>query len=604
MQAEYFALFDDAQQDRARLLHDYCSSEYLLARQIDEIDARLQAGWQRGQFACLLLPYEWGVALQLPDTPHHTPLAIHWFGQEQILQHNEIEEFLQKHHGNHPAGLSHVQMREHQAGYLKTIADIQEAISRGEVYQINHTVRLDVQSYGHPTALYQRLRQRQRVPYGFLGRLPAGQYGGEQWTLSLSPELFLRIQADGSVETEPMKGTAPRLHDEHDTARAQALANDSKNRAENIMIVDLLRNDLGKIAQTGGVSVPELFRVRPFGQVWQMTSLIRAQLSPSTTIASLLRATFPCGSITGTPKRMSMSKIQQWEPTPRGLYTGGIGYLKPDSNNALGYTGCINVAIRTLTLTADECADTFSGTYGVGSGIVMDSDGPTEYEECGWKSRLIRELPPEFGLIETLRVENGQCPLLHHHRLRLSIAAEQLRFPAPDDTLWQQVQHAVANCRQPSAIRLEYRADSPAIIHIRPIGPTPATVKLILQEQALPNHAFLRRFKTTHRATYDAAWRQAEQQGAFDALFFNENGELLEGGRSNVFIRIQGTWHTPPLYLDILNGIMRDRILADPQGYLKTHQIKASILTRDDVLAAEAIVVCNTVRGVIPAQLA
>lgn len=600
MSAAYFALFDDADQAQARLLTEHRHSQYLFAHQLHEIDAHLQAGWQQGWHVCLLLPYEFGTALHLPDEPHPAPLSLHWFAQKQSLDAQQLTQWLQQTGGNEPAGLSHLQMREDQTGYLKTIANIQAAIARGDVYQINHTVRLDLTTYGHPAALYQRLRQRQSVPYGFLAHLPENQ--GARWTLSLSPELFLRILPDGHVETEPMKGTAPRLNDGQDEQRANTLAADPKNRAENIMIVDLLRNDLGKIAQTGGVSVPELFRVRPFGQVWQMTSLVRARLPDATPFAQLLAATFPCGSITGAPKRMSMSKIRQWESSPRGLYTGSIGHLKPH-HSGLGYTGCLNVAIRTLTLQAIRNSDCHQGNYGVGSGIVMDSNGQTEYQECGWKSRLISELPPEFGLIESLRAENGHAPLLPHHRLRLSIAAAQLRFPAPDDTLWQNVEHTIAQCQEASIVRIEYRADAPPNISVRPIGSGATPAHVLIADTTLPRHHFLRRFKTTHRAVYDQAWQHAVQHQAFDALFFNEDGHLLEGGRSNVFLRLNHEWHTPSLDLDILDGIMRGQILANPQGHLKTDRIQASHLTRADLHAADEIILANAVRGLIRVKL-
>lgn len=253
--------------------------------------------------------------------------------------------------------------------------------------------------------------------------------------LCFSPELFLKIGADGTISTEPMKGTAPILGDGQDERRAAELQNDPKNRAENVMIVDLLRNDLGKIAQTGKVRVPEPFKVSRFGSVWQMTSTIQAQALPNTSFADILRAAFPYGSITGAPKLMSMQIIESLEAEPRGLYTGSIGYLNPCAGG-LGFEGIFNVVIRTLSLkpVSDPISDDlYQGVYGVGSGIVIDSDPAAEYRECGWKARFLNELRPAFGIFETMRVENRQCRLLDLHLGRLKTSAQALNLPLPDD---------------------------------------------------------------------------------------------------------------------------------------------------------------------------
>lgn len=591
----YFALFDDAQRAEARLLEQHVRSFLFPPERLHGLDAELQRGWADGLHACLCLPYEFGRDLHYPPADGcGTPAAVHWFARETLLGETALAQWLAEQAGSEPAGISRLESDTHETGYLKAVAGIQAAIARGEVYQINYTTRLHLETYGTPAALYRRLRERQPVPYGLLARLP----GSPEWTLCFSPELFLRILPDGTVETEPMKGTAPLLGDGQDEARAQALRQDPKNRAENVMIVDLLRNDLGRIAVSGGVSVPEVFAVRPFGRVWQMTSLVRARPRPGTSAAALLAAAFPCGSITGAPKHMSIKKIGETETAPRGLYTGSIGYLKPC--RGLGFHGTLNVAIRTLQL--DPLPDgRHRGIFGVGSGIVTDSIPADEYRECGWKAGFLSSLPPEFGLIESLRAENGTCPLLPLHRRRLQASAAALRFPPPDDEIWQRVIQTAAEIGKPAAVRLEYRPDGSAAITVRPLAPQPPH-DLIPAAETLPGHSFLRRFKTTRRAVYDRGWQQAEASGAFDCAFFNSRGQLLEGGRSSLFVRIDGTWHTPPLSLDILDGVMRRAVLADPQGYLNTGTVQESLLTRADLARAEDIRAANAVRGLLPVR--
>lgn len=600
MQPPYFALFDDAAAAQARLLEEYCGSVRLAAAEIDKLDGILHEGWAQNRHACLILPYEFGTALHFPRYAAadgtDAQMSVHWFARETLLDETALAAWLDTQTDGGRAGIAALTAGTDETGYLKTVADIRAAIARGEIYQANYTVRLHADSYGSPAALYRRLRARQAVPYAFFARLPEA----EPWTLSLSPELFLRILPDGTVETEPMKGTAPVLNDGRDEERAQALAQDPKNRAENVMIVDLLRNDLGRLAETGGVSIPERFTVRRFGQVWQMTSLVRARIRPQTRIAELLSATFPCGSITGAPKRMSMEKIRTWENAPRGLYTGSIGYLKPCASG-LGYAGVFNVAIRTLCLSERE-SGLYRGRYGVGSGIVTDSDAAAEYRECGWKSRLLSGLAPEFSLIESMAAADGRCPLLPLHRRRLEQSAAALRFPPLPEGFWEQAAREIAKTTAPAIIRLCHSADGAPEIAIRPLNDSVPPFAVIAR-QRLPVRQFLRRFKTSDRRLFDQVWQAAVREGAFDALFFNEEGFLLEGGRSSVFLKCGGRWYTPPLSLDILDGVMRRAILDNPAGYLNTAKIEEKPLRQQDLEQAEAIVLANAVRGAVTVRL-
>ncbi|WP_118811254.1 bifunctional chorismate-binding protein/class IV aminotransferase [Neisseria lactamica] len=591
----YFALFDDAVSGRAKRYQNHVESRFFRPEELDALDGALQKGWQKGLYAVLFADYGFGLPLMGMESERGGNLALHWFADCADI---DAASWLAQNSDGIPAGISTPQSSVSETEYLDRIRQIHEAIRRGDTYQINYTTRLHLQAYGNPVSLYRRLRQP--VPYAVLSHLPDAQ-GQSAWTLCFSPELFLKIASDGIVATEPMKGTAPILDDGQDERRAAELQNDPKNRAENVMIVDLLRNDLGKIARTGKVCVPEPFKVSRFGSVWQMTSTIQAQALPHITAADILRAAFPCGSITGAPKKMSMQIIESLETEPRGLYTGSIGYLNPCSGG-LGFEGTFNVVIRTLSLTPLSDG-IYQGIYGVGSGIVIDSDPAAEYRECGWKARFLNELRPDFGIFETLRVENRRCALLDRHLCRLKAAAQALNLPLPDGCE-NQIKQYIADLPDGS-FRVKALLASDGISLSRAVlNHLADKQRVIISPAVLPAQNYLRRFKTTHRALFDQAWQTAETQGAFDSLFFNSDGILLEGGRSNVFVKHRGQWLTPSLDLDILNGVMRQAVLDEPQKYLQTNQVIETHITQKTLQEAEEIRLSNALRGVFAAALA
>ena len=629
----YFTLFDDAVSGRAKLYQNHVESRLFHHNELDSLDDTLQKGWQKGLHAVLFADYEFGLPLMGMESERGGNLALHWFADCTDI---DAASWLAQHSDGIPSGISTPQSSVSETDYLDHIRQIHEAIRRGDTYQINYTTRLHLQAYGNPVSLYRRLRQP--VPYAVLSHLPDAA-GKSAWTLCFSPELFLKIGADGTISTEPMKGTAPILGDGQDERRAAELQADPKNRAENVMIVDLLRNDLGKIAQTGKVCVPDPFKVSRFGSVWQMTSTIQAQALPHITAADILRAAFPCGSITGAPKRMSMQIIESLEAEPRGLYTGSIGYLNL-CESGLGFEGIFNVVIRTLLLkpVSNSVSDNldsgltnqdkatkpqtveivrqgeatpyrfqvhplYQGVYGVGSGIVIDSDPAVEYRECGWKARFLNELRPTFGIFETMRVENRQCTLLDRHLCRLKISAQALNLPLPDDCETRIRQYIADLPDGLFRLKAELVSDGISLSHAV-LNHLADKQRVIISPTVLSAQNYLRRFKTTHRALFDQAWQTAETQGAFDSLFFNSDGILLEGGRSNVFIKHCSIWLTPSLDLDILNGVMRQAVLDEPQKYLHTNQVIETHITQKTLQEAEEIRLSNALRGVFAAALA
>jgi para-aminobenzoate synthetase/4-amino-4-deoxychorismate lyase len=459
---------------------------------------------------------------------------------------------------------------------------------------VNYTYRLRFDAFGSLYALYARLRARQPVPYGALVGLPDGGA-----LLSLSPELFVR-HLQGEILARPMKGTAPASGDDADNARrASALAQDTKNRAENLMIVDLLRNDLGRIAVTGSVEVPALFDVQRYSSVLQMTSTVRAQLRLDATLAQIFDALYPCGSITGAPKRRTMEIIRELEPAARGVYTGAIGWFDPPVGGAPIGDFCLSVPIRTLSLQT-PADGVRRGEMGVGAGIVFDSDAQDEFAECQLKARFLTGLANDFEIFETMHASaDDGCRHRDLHLARMQASGAYFGFAFDRGAAEQTLAAACAALAPgPHRLRLALRADGSLTVSSGALTELAQPVRLLLADDATCANDLFLRHKTSIRTRYDQAWREAERQGAFDTLFFNERDELTEGGRCNVFVRIDGRWCTPPLSCGVLPGIMRAVLLADP-----AFGAAERVITRAMLASATGIVACNALRGAMAATL-
>ncbi|HEY8710462.1 MAG TPA: chorismate-binding protein, partial [Burkholderiaceae bacterium] len=447
----------------------------------------------------------------------------------------------------------------------------------------------------------------QPVAYGALIALPAAGDTLDATThvLSCSPELFLR-HAQGLLTARPMKGTAARADGaESDSETARHLSIDIKNRAENLMIVDLLRNDLGRLAQIGSVTVPELFAIEPYSTVFQMTSTVQARLRPEVGFPEVLRAAFPCGSITGAPKHHTMQLIADLESTPRGLYCGAIGWMDaPQSSERCG-AFCLSVAIRTVTL-GREAHGLRPAHLGIGAGIVADSRADDEFDECRLKARFLTKLDPGFELFETMLAVSApgrgtEVRDLDRHIDRMACSAHVLGFGF-DRSAARDMVSARAHALEPGvAWRMRLTLSHSGRIDLRhaPLSALPnETVTLRVADARLPDANPLSAHKTTLREPYDEGVRAAERAGAFDSLFFTADGRLVEGGRSSVFVRIDGRWLTPPISDGALPGVMRGRLLEDPAWAAIERSLSWS-----ELQGAEAIVVCNALRGVLSARL-
>lgn len=575
--------------------------------EVAQLDILLAEGWRHGWHATLFAPYEFGGALV--GAPAHTDnrLPFHdgavrllWFREMRRLDGDAVRTWLPAPDAQAPAGLMNITADTPRESFDAAIARIHAWIEAGDTYQVNFTQRLAFSAFGDPRALYAALRAAQPVPFGVLACLP-----GDAWVLSLSPELFVQHDGEGRLVTRPMKGTAPRSGDpEKDAHASAALAADAKNRAENVMIVDLLRNDLGRIAQPGSVAVPDRFVVQPFGAVLQMTSTVTATARPDTRFGELFGALFPCGSITGAPKRRTMQIIAELEPAPRGLYTGAIGWLDAPAGDGVLCRFAMSVAIRTLALSPRAADGLRAGEMGVGGGIVHDSVAADEFAECGWKARFLTRHDPGFTLFETMRVEDGHCLRLDRHLARVASSSATLGF-AFDSAAVRAAVEAESARLGAGNWRLRMSVDKAGKLAFASGALLPLaaqSVMLDIAAEALPDADPLRRHKTSVRAVYDAGWQAAEREGCFDRLFFNTRGELLEGGRSSVFVKVDGKWLTPPLAADILPGVMRAVVLEQGDA-LVDGTAREGIVTRAMLMRAEAIVAVNSLRGAMRATL-
>lgn len=615
-----FALLDDCGSMPARptsRLHTGFVREHRCAdpADLDATWAHVDADLRQGLHAVLLADYEWGARLQRAGharlaADDASALRVLMFRECAMLSSDEVASWLEQLEASEanppqPVGVMDLQPSIDELAFTEAIARIHDAIAAGETYQVNFTYRLQGQGYGSPVALYRRLRERQPVAYGALIALPQGNAkageGDATHVLSCSPELFLRHDA-GVLTARPMKGTAARADaPEGDSEMARQLSVDAKNRAENVMIVDLLRNDIGRVAQIGSVKVPTLFAIEPYATVFQMTSTVQARLRAGVGMPELLRAVFPCGSITGAPKHRTMEWIGELESTPRGLYCGAIGWIDAPAEGAAIGDFCLSVAIRTLTLGAQQ-KGLRPLRLGIGAGIVQDSIALDEFEECLLKARFLTALDPGFELFETMLATPGEgIRYLDRHLARLARSARVLGFRFDRDAAMQALREALPALApgQPSRLRLALAHGGRIGITHSPLPPLPpGAVKLLIADQRLPNANPLAAYKTTVRQHYDAGVRAAERAGAFDSLFFTEDGRLVEGGRSTVFARIDGRWWTPPVADGALPGVMRGVLIED-----SIWEATERSLYREDLQAAQRLVVCNALRGVLPAQL-
>lgn len=478
------------------------------------------------------------------------------------------------------AGLTDLTLSLTQEQYTQQFNQAQQYISAGDTYQLNLTAEVHAPCTGDPADLFAHMMAAQPVDLGAMLHI------GTRHILSASPELFFHQQGR-EIVVRPMKGTAQRgATPAEDDRLVATLAADEKNRAENVMIVDLLRNDLGRIAEFGSVHPDNLFAVQRLPSLLQMTSEIRATLRPEITPYRLFAALFPCGSIIGAPKVHSMQLLRRLEQRDRGVYTGAIGFWSP-SGEAL-----FSVAIRTAVLDSGEL------TMGVGSGVVADSNAESEYNECLLKADFLRD--PNFGLIESMRWQHGRCDLLALHLDRLESSAARFHFRFDREVIKRAIEaHAAGfdpNVPYKLRLILSYR-DNCTFSPAEPITEDATPLRIYLWPTPIDSNNPLLQHKTTRRTLYDQAFAEARSQGFADAIFTNEHGHITEGAIHNIFVRHGSQWRTPPISAGLLPGVFRRHLLEAHPEIIETS------LTAADLRTADEIWLTNAVRGIRKATL-
>ena len=577
----------DSENKHSYLFRD--PAQILSASTLDELPGlfqQLDTALNNGFYVAGYVSYECGYHFQsltpVNLVPSELPLA--WFGvykQPSIFIHEKEGEesdsssFIADASGNissRPANPAALTISEED--FCAKVHRIKEYIQAGDTYQVNLTDRVEAEFDTSLNEIFADLSGRQPVSYSAFLNVSGVHI------LSLSPELFFRVNAD-SIVTRPMKGTMPRgLDSVEDVAIALRLQNDEKNRAEHVMIVDLLRNDLGRICTMGSIRVEDLFSVEKYKTLFQMTSTVSGTLRDEISYYEIFKSMFPSGSVTGAPKIRTMQIIHELEQRPRGVYTGAIGFIAPDRSSVF------NVAIRTLILKNGQAS------MGVGGGIVADSDPMDEYRECLLKASFLNQATPPFQLLETM-LWDGEIAFLSLHLGRMKASASYFGFPFDRQSITAQLS---AQSKQFSPgdqyrIRLLLDADGKTTIAAAPHISHKSTGRVRISPERTSSGDVFLRHKTTNRERYDRQYAQALADGFDEVIFLNEREEVTEGTINNIFIERDGILLTPPLSSGVLPGVYR-RYLLESNKIAEEH-----VLTIQDLESADSVFLCNSVRG-------
>ncbi|MBD8014453.1 aminodeoxychorismate synthase component I [Planococcus wigleyi] len=548
---------------------------HLLA-EVPTILEKLEQALNKGFYAAGYVSYEAAPAFQAEMvTQPAGEMPLVWFGIFNAPQKAPVLSEEQE-----PYKVSEWKMASSVEHYQKGIQQIKQAIEEGDTYQVNYTERLSAEFSGSDLAFYRQLARNQQADYGAYLNL------GRFRVLSASPELFFKVR-NGKLTAKPMKGTAPRGRTtQEDQEQVAALLASKKEQSENLMIVDLLRNDMSRLAKRGSVKADPLFTVETYPTVHQLTSTIEAQLDKETTVLEWFQALFPCGSITGAPKISTMKYIAGLEQTPREVYCGAIGFITPDKD------AVFNVPIRTVVIDREKG----TARYGVGGGVTWDSTSEGEYKELQTKAEVLTAKRPVFSLLESLKLENGQYPLLDYHLARLQDSANYFHFPgniqqAESELMKLAEKHpqGIYKVRllQNKAGKLELEAQETAAIG----QPVRCAIALSAVDGKNP---FLFH-KTTHRVVYNKA-SEGLPKDVFSILLWNEKQQLTEFTIGNLVLEKAGCFFTPPISCGLLAGTFRQQLL-DQQ------RIEEKILDKKELETCDAIWLINSVRGWLKVEL-
>ena len=533
--------------------------------QVEDLLREVEAYQEQGFYAVGYVSYEAAPAFEKKFAVHPAPLMGEYLLYFTIHEKVETLPFPEDYEAvDLPANWK----EEVEApAYQEAIETIHHHIRQGDTYQVNYTVQLSQELKSDPLAIYNRLVVEQKAHYN------AFIQHDDVSILSISPELFFE-QDDRLLTTRPMKGTTRRgLTNQADLKEAAWLEADPKNRAENMMIVDLLRNDMNRISEIGSEHVTRLCQVEQYSTVWQMTSTIESRLRPEVDLVQAFQALFPCGSITGAPKISTMEIIQNTELAPRGVYCGTIGILLPKGKQIF------NVAIRTLQMQGTKAI------YGVGGGITWDSKWEGEYQETKQKSAVLYRQEPRFELLTTGRIHQGELTFLEQHLTRLREASRYFAYPFNEPKLLNELQEQLAHV-DPSLdyrCRIALQRNGSFQLTITELTDLPASyLQAQLTEQKLDLATPFTYFKTSQRDHLN--------QSDHEQIFHLPDGTLLETTIGNLVLEIEGQLYTPPAHLPLLDGIYRRHLL-------ETQQVEEKLLTLNDLTDADRIYACNALRG-------
>ncbi|WP_339694178.1 aminodeoxychorismate synthase component I [uncultured Parasphingorhabdus sp.] len=602
-----FVLLDDVRAcdaAPARLYRD--PVEVIRAGKLEDLEAcfaALSRARLAGQHVAGYLSYEAGLGLEerlRGKIPADLPAPLAWFGifndYIELSQDNLVQQLPDR----NGAWLGRLEPSISRTAYDAAFEKVQNYIEAGDIYQANLTFRAEMDFSGHPLALYAAIRGRAQAGYGGV------VFDGTNWMLSFSPELFFALK-DGRITAKPMKGTAVRVADPEADAAVQAqLQSDPKQRAENLMIVDLLRNDLSRVAERGSVHVPELFHIESYPTIHQMTSTVTAQLQDGLDAVDVIRQIFPCGSITGAPKIRAMEIIDELESAPqgspsdhapRGIYCGSIGRIDaPDEKGRSD--AAFNVAIRTFFL--QEGKETLS--IGLGSGIVADSDGEDEWRECLAKGRFAKvdanaEGGHKVDLIETMAFDPASgIARLEAHLERMKTSAASLQFEFDRHAARNAIQAITFHQEAPAMVRLHLGQSGELAIELKPMpAPQDGPVQCRLVPMQADKADFRLHHKTSDRRVYQVASEDGGLGEGVNPIFVDGEGFVTEGAIWNIFVERDGVLLTPPLGRGVLPGVLRAELLESGQA------VEADLRAED---LAGGFSVGNSVRGLVLAEIA
>ena len=539
--------------------------------QVKDLLAQVEDYQQQGYYVVGYVSYEAAPAFEEKLAVHPAPLMGEYLLYFTV--HDSVEKSIM------PLTYDEIDMPSNwkeetsKEEYEKAIAQIHHHLRQGDTYQVNYTVQLKQAVTANPFAIYNRMVVEQEAGYN------AYVEHDEMAVISMSPELFFE-QKGCDLTTRPMKGTTKRgLTNQEDLDQAAWLEQDPKNRSENMMIVDLLRNDMNRLSEVGSEHVERLCQVEQYSTVWQMTSTIKSQVRPDVDLVEVFRSLFPCGSITGAPKIATMEIIKNLEPQARGVYCGTIGILLPNGRRIF------NVAIRTIQLHKGQAI------YGVGGGITWDSTWESEYREVHQKAAVLYRKQVPFQLITTGKISQKHLLFKEEHIDRLRNAGRYFAYPFNPENLLQRIDAECQACHVEKDYRLRISISKSGDIdlccqELTPFRPAFCQAQLCLQERSLQTPFTY--FKTTYRPHLTVAKQEK--------IYHNETGELLETSIGNLVLQIAGKLYTPPINLGILPGIYR-------QHLLETGQVEERVLTLKELAQAEAIYGCNAVRGLYKLSL-